>query len=401
MSKKESSLTVREETPGGTLKPRLTSDEVKPAAEPELPKDVPTLQGMLKAERMRNADLTGRLAQSVPMILSFQPYVTQAPVNKDQQWDQACSADKTTSDAWRDTWLDHIKRNISENDADARTVGEMYGDYAYLPALCVASGPSIKKNFQHIKKVPEKIPVISCLHSFHKFVDTQTRCNAFVTLDAGDIVLKELSEGGEKPSQYYWDATKDYTLVSGLVTPPELIRRWKGEIRFFNATIPDDDFMDQLPKITKNQWVYSVGGNTFGAAMYHAAWVWGCRELALVGADYAFDYMHKFHAWDTDYDTQFQGLVPCTDVYGNRVYSWPSYQNFRAWTEFQCQGAYANHHIRIVNCTEGGTLGAYPHGNVMWIEQKTLLDWIDQNKRWESYREQIEKRGPGNYLVMW
>lgn len=366
-----------------------------------MPEDSETLRSMLIAERQRNAEMAKRLENSVQMMLAFQPYVTQAPINKEQQWDQACSSDKKTSEAWSDTWLKHIEQNVNEHEADTRTVGDMFGDFAYKPCLCVASGPSLKRNFHMVKELPEDIPVISCLHSFHKFIDTGTRCDAFVTLDAGDIVLTEMSEGGQHPEQYYWDATADHTLVAGLVTPPELIKRWKGKVRFFNATIPDEVFMNRMPKITKNQWVYSVGGNTFGAAMYHAAWVWGCRELALVGADFAFDYMHQFHAWDTPYDQQFSGLVPCTDVYGNRVYSWPSYQNFRMWTEFQAQGSFANHHVRIVNCTEGGTLGAYPHGNVMWVQQMTLADWVDQSVRWRKYKEEVERRKPGEYLVMW
>ena len=383
------------------LKTAPVEDVGSLTVEEKLPEDTETLQGMLKAERMRNADLTGRLATSVPMILTYQPYVTQAPQTMQQQWDQACLADGKTSETWRDLWLDHIARNVEENDADSRTVEDMYGDYAHLPCLCVAAGPSLKRNFHSIKDVPEDLPVISCLHSFNKFVDEDTRCTAFVTLDAGDVVLRELYFGGKHPEQYYWDATKDYTLISGLVTPPELIKRWQGPVKFFNATIPDPRFMEIMPKTTKNTWVYSVGGSTYGAALYHAAWIWGCPELALAGADFAFDYMHKFHPWDSEYDTQFQGLVPCTDVYGNRVFSWPSYQNFRAWTEFQCQGSFAKHNIRIINCTEGGTLGAYPHGNVMWIEQKNLVDWIDQHKRWSQYKDKMAEREPGSYMVMW
>ena len=369
--------------------------------DPAVPEDVPTLQAMLKAERIRNADMAGRLATSVPMLLSYQPYVTQAPLDKGQLWEQACSADKVTTNAWSDVWLKHIRDNVADNAADTRMVGDMFGAYAYKPALCVASGPSLNKNFHLIKEVPADIPVISCLHNFHKFIDTDTKCTAFLTLDAGDVVISEVSEGGAHDEKYYWDATKDYTLIAGLVSPPELIKKWKGEVKFFNATIPDEKFMQELPKITKNKWVYSVGGNTFGAVMYHAAWVWGCRELALMGADFAFDYMHKFHSWDSAYDKQFAGLVPCTDVWGNRVYSWQSYQNFRFWTEFQCQGGQSNHHIRIVNCTEGGTFGAYPHGNVMWVEQKLLKDWIDQSTRWVKLKEEIEKRKDGEYLVMW
>jgi hypothetical protein len=135
--------------------------------------------------------------------------------------------------------------------------------------------------------------------------------------------------------------------------------------------------------------------------MYHAAWVWGCSELALIGADFCFDYMHKFHAWDSPYDKQFLGVQPCTDVFGNRVYSWPSYQNFRSWTEFQAMGGNSNHHIRIINCTEGGTLGAYPEGNIMQVQQLLLRDWIDQYERHIRYHEEVKKRGPTDYVIMW
>ena len=379
----------------------MTEMEGSLTVDSAVPEDVPTLQAMLKAERMRNADMAGRLATSVPMILAYQPYVTQGPMSKEQMWSQACSADGVTTNAWSDIWMDHIKRNVKENGADEKMVSDMYGAHAYKPALCVAAGPSLKRNFHVVKALPEALPVISCLHSFHKFVDSDTRCDAFVTLDAGDVVIKEVTEGGTKSEDYYWDATKERTLVAGLVSPPELIKKWKGPVKFFNATIPDEKFMKELPLATKNRWVYSVGGNTFGACMYHAAWRWGCRELALIGADFAFDYMHKFHAWDSAYDKQFQGVIPCVDCWGNRVYSWQSYQNFRFWTEFQCQGGQSGHKVRIVNCTEGGTLGAYPHGNVMWVEQMTLKDWIDQSARWSSMKDQIEKRPDGDYLVMW
>ena len=370
--------------------------------EPELPKDIPTLQAMLKAERMRNAEMAGRLAVSVPMKLTYQMYIASPPRTKEQMWTTACANDKTTSESWRSKWLDHIERNVKENKADERMVDGMLRQHAYKPCLCVASGPSLNRNFMFIKMLPKEIPVISVLHNYHRFIDTDTRCDAFVTLDAGDIVIKEMAEGGSKTPEEYWESTKNQTLITGLVTPPELVKKWKGKVYFFSATIPDEEFMVALPKLTKNKWVYSVGGHTFGAAMYHAAWIWGCSELALVGADYAFDYMHQFHPWKTDYDKKFFGVMPCTDVWGNRVYSWPSYQNFRAWVEFQAMGGNSDHHVRIVNCTEGGTVGAYPEGNIMQVQQLLLKDWVDQHARWQKYQGEVVKRsGEGDYVIGW
>lgn len=368
----------------------------------KLPDDVPTLQALLKAERMRNADLTGRIATSVQMKLSYQPYAVGAPpLSKEQLWSQACANDGVTSNTWRDTWLKHIEANVKENGADSSTVEDEYLKHWLKPCICVASGPSLKKNIDVLKDVPKEIPIISCLHNYGALTDRGIKAT-YVTLDAGSVVLPEMTEGGTNPDkEFYVEASKDCTLIAGLVSPPEITKQWRGPVKWFNATIPDQEFMTKMPKITKNRWVYSVGGNTFGACMYHAAWIWGCNPLALVGADFAFDYMHKFHSWDSAYDKQFAGLVPCTDVFGNRVYSWPSYQNFRAWTEFQCMGGQSQHNVRIVNCTEGGTLGAYPHGNIVQVPQQTLRDFVDGYRRVTKYREGIDSKPIGEYLVMW
>lgn len=367
-----------------------------------IPDDVPTLQAMLKAERIRNADLTSRVATSVQMMLAYQPFVVgPPPLSKEQLWNQACSNDQVTSQSWRGTWLEHIEKNVNENGADEHQVGDEYLKHWLKPAICVASGPSLKKNINVLKTVPPEIPIISCLHNYGALTDRGIKAT-YLTLDAGSVVLPEMTEGGTNPDKdFYLEASKDCTLIAGLVSPPEIAKHWKGTIKWFNATIPDKEFMEKMPQLTKNRWVYSVGGNTFGACMYHAAWIWGCNPLALVGADFAFDYMHKFHSWDSEYDKKFAGLVPCTDVFGNRVYSWPSYQNFRAWTEFQCQGGQSDHHVRIVNCTEGGTLGAYAHGNIVQVPQQTLKDFVDGYSRVTKLKDSIDTKPIGEYLVMW
>ena len=367
----------------------------------DFPDDIPTLHAMLQGERLRNEELSKKLSNSVEMILEYQPYVSgPPPLTKEQLWTQACSNDSVTSITWRDTWLKHIKANV-ENGADTAQVGEEYLKHWLKPCICVASGPSLKRNIDVLKEVPPEIPIISCLHSYGALVDRGIKAT-YVTLDAGDVVMPEMTEGGTNPDKdYYIEASKDCTLIAGLVSPPSIVEKWKGKILWFNATIPDTEFMETMPKITQNRWVYSVGGNTFGAAMYHAAWIWGCNPLALVGADFAFDYMHRFHSWDSAYDKQFQGLVPCTDVFGNRVYSWPSYTNFRAWTEFQAMGGQSQHNVRIVNCTEGGTLGASPQGNIIQVPQQRLRGFLDGYCRVKKLKEAIDSRPAGEYLAMW
>jgi hypothetical protein len=373
-----------------------------PAETPEyMPDDIPTLQAMLKGERLRNADLTKRVATSVPMILSYQPYIMGPPAPKEALWNQACSADKVTSNSWRDTWLNHIERNVKENDADAHMVDSHYGKFAYRPAIIAGSGPSLKRNIRELAKTPTEIPIVSCLHNFGYFIDNDIPCQYYLTLDAGQVVLPEMFEGGsERDKTKYQKASETRTLIAGLVTPPELIKQWKGEVVYFNATIPDDTYMEKMVALTKNPWVYSVGGNTLGACFYHAAYIFGCNPVAFVGADFAFDYTHKFHSWDSGYDAQFQGLVATTDVYGNRVYAWQSYQNFKCWFEFQALGGQSNHNLQMINCTEGGTLGAHNEGNIVQIKQLRLVDFLDGYTRWSKLGPALKDLPRGKYTVM-
>jgi hypothetical protein len=381
----------------------LTSATECSTSDVVLPDDIPTLKALVTIERARNADLTQRVATSVPMILAYQQYIPAPPVPKEGLWAQACSGDKVTSESWRDIWMRHIENNVAEFKADENMVDQHYGKFAYGPAIIAGSGPSLKKNVDVLaKECPKEIPIVSCLHNFGFFIDKQVPCDYFVTLDAGDVVVPEMYEGGGSASDRlkYQKASESKTLIAGLVSPPELLRNWKGKIVFFNATIPDMAFMEKLPKVTKNKWVYSVGGNTLGACFYHAAYIFGCNPVALVGADFSFDYMHKFHSWDSPYDAKFQGLVPCTDVWGNRVYSWQSYVNFASWFTFQAMGGQAGSHLQMVNCTEGGILGAYPDGNIMSIKQLRLFDFLDSYTRWKSKKKAIDETDAGHYTVM-
>lgn len=368
----------------------------------QLPDDVDTLKQLVSIERARNSELASRCAFSVPMILSYQQYIPGPPIPKEGLWQQACSGDKVTSETWRETWLRNIENNVREFDADNNMVDQCYGKHAYGPAIIAGSGPSLKKNVDILAQFcPSEIPIVSCLHNFGFFVDKKVPCEYYCTLDAGDVTIPEMTEGGtDKDRTKYSKASENKTLIAGLVSPPELLRLWKGKILFFNATIPDEPFMSRMPKLTKNKWIYSVGGNTLGACFYHATYVLGCNPIVMVGADFSFDYMHKFHSWDSDYDKKFAGVIPCTDLYGNRVYSWPSYINFKSWFEFQAMGGQGNHHVQMINCTEGGILGSYPDGNIMAIKQMRLMDYLDGCIRWKKLGETINATPAEHYSVM-
>jgi hypothetical protein len=60
------------------------------------------------------------------------------------------------------------------------------------------------------------------------------------------VTIEEVSEGGKKTPDEYWESTKDKKLVAFIGTHPDLLAKWKGEIYFFAAPIPDQALMDEV-----------------------------------------------------------------------------------------------------------------------------------------------------------
>jgi hypothetical protein len=194
-------------------------------------------------------------------------------------------------------------------------------------------------------------------------------------LDAGDITIREMSEGGQqKDPEWYWNRSKDRTLVAYHGLHPEFIRKWKGPIRWFTTPYASADIAKNLePYVPWGEIpCMQVGGNVLGASLYFVRAILGASVPIFIGADFAFDYTHKFHAWDSQYDSKFSGVIPATDVFGNRVFTWPSYFNFKCWFEYIAMGGSGGNNQLWINATEGGILGAYPEGNIQQIRQLDL-----------------------------
>jgi hypothetical protein len=74
------------------------------------------------------------------------------------------------------------------------------------------------------------------------------------------------------------------------------------------------------------------------------------------------------------------------DVYGIPVYTWRSYHNFKGWFEYIAMTVPGIYY----NCSEGGTLGAYPDGNIRSLLQVPLSTFISQMNIFEEIEEQAK-----------
>jgi hypothetical protein len=133
-----------------------------------------------------------------------------------------------------------------------------------------------------------------------------------------------------------------------------------------------------------------------GACLYIAKAFMGANPIAFIGADFSFSYSKKFHAWNSKYDKNLGSVLAAMDVYGNKVLTWQSYNNFKCWFDRIC--------IDIpgiwINCTEGGTLGAYLDGNIMAIRQMKLEQFIDMYHLTRHLRKQALEPDSGDRTLL-
>ena len=327
------------------------------------------------------------MRKNVEMIFEFKNEIPGPPQTKEQMREQSTSNDEVTVNAWRKTWIDNVKRNKERfGNFKEYGLGRLFGINKFKPCIVIGSGPSLANNIEVLKQNPG-IMVISCLHNYQYMVDNDIHVDYYVSLDAGDIVIEEISEGGAKTHADYVESTKGKKLISFIGSSPKLYENWKGEIILFNCSLPDDAYQTETRAVEEFHTYVSTGGNVFGAATYIAKAIFGSNPIVFMGADFSFSYTRKFHAWDSKYDGNVGEALRCVDIWGNSVLTWQSYYNFKVWFDWV-----ATHIPGIyINCTEGGLMGSYPEGNIKQIKQMALVDLFNMYNMHEHMRPQCEK----------
>jgi len=310
------------------------------------------------------------------IALEFSPIIPGPPISQDKAHKQACSNDEATIDHWYDTWMRNIKANKERFGSFAdHSVGKLYNSHICKPSIIAGSGPSLKYTAPKYKDRPENMLLISCLHNFHYLEDLESEVDYYVTLDAGPITIGEVTEGGTRSDEEYWDLTSNKTLIAHIATDPGLLAKWNGEVLFYNSAIPDEKVMNDINAIENFHIYLEAGGCVLGAALFFAKGILGSQINIFTGADFSFsqEANSRFHAWDSKYDAEHGVCMSAVDVFGNRVKTWRSYYNFKLWFDIVAQrvpGFY-------INCSEGGVLGAYREGNISAIKQMWYDDMID------------------------
>ncbi len=325
--------------------------------------------------------------------LKLSPYIPGPPKSKADLQKTYSASDDITVKSWWNEWKANKIENWRLFNPKEKTTMQDYGKFAYRPCIIAGSGPSLKKNAELLKD-RNGIGLVSVLHNFGYFEEIGIVPDYYLNLDAGDITIGEAAEGIKEVYDVtknlsqankiayldkinFWDRTKGKTLVTALHCNPELHKRWQGTIQWFDTALHgmNEAVAETIPEMNDWNFIYQTGGNALGACLYHARAVLGSTPIAFIGADFCFG-GGKFHAWDSPYDAQCQGTMPCVDIYGQHQETWPSYYGFKTWFEFQACGGLGNTPHTFINCTEGGIFGSYPEGNIIQVKQIKLLEFL-------------------------
>lgn len=333
------------------------------------------------------------------IVLDYQNYFDYPEQQKTELIGSAAKHDGVTINHWRETWIKNVKKNHEFfGNFASHGVGELFGKHRFGTMICVGSGPSLGYNGHELAR-RSGVPVVSALHNFAFLEDLGAGADYYVSLDAGPVVIPEMSEAGKQSPEYYWELSKNRTLVAFIGSDPELFQRWQGKIYLFNCPVSDQEYIKTVDELEGFNTLVCSGGNVLGACVYLAKAIFGAHRIGMVGADFSFGYdKASFYPWQSGVNGALGQVIPLTDVFGIKVPAWPSYAGFKHYFEYLALHIPGNW---LVNCSEGGCLGSYPQGNMRQINQIPLREFLNQLTMSDAIKESCENPATPNRLILY
>lgn len=295
-----------------------------------------------------------------------------------------------------------FRNNYCNIDAIMKSngIGEIQDKFKNVPAIIVASGPSLDKNIQHLKDACGKAVIIACDASLGACEKHGIKPDAVASIERDEPTY----------TYYYKDRVidKDIVLVGPGLLWPKIFEEYQGK----TIIIPKNydgveawwfSFFENISFVNPGQSSATIAFATAKAA--------GCNPIILIGQDLAYsdgkkhsDMTHtEFEGENSDRDSD---EVYLEDYHGNLLRSHTVYRVFKNWYEHQIT-MYPN--SEVIDATEGG---AYIQGSKVMILkeaidkycakpiEKPIFDYLndmvvtseDKIKRYETILESIDEQ---------
>jgi hypothetical protein len=131
----------------------------------------------------------------------FQNYIPAPPVKKEQLRAQYSSNDEITVTSWWPEWKANKIANWNSFDVPGNSVLKDHARFGYKPVIIAGAGPSLKRNARHLLN-RKGMGLVSCLHNFGFFHDLGIKPDYYLNLDAGDITIPEMAQGGKEAEDF-------------------------------------------------------------------------------------------------------------------------------------------------------------------------------------------------------
>jgi hypothetical protein len=272
----------------------------------------------------------------------------------------------------------HLRKNLPMISS-AGGLRRVTRDFNGKHVIVIGAGPSLDRNLPHLKKYRDRLD--------------------FIYL-AADMALRPLLISGIKPRYVITCETTPSDFFSGLDTSgihllsfscssPSNLRKWRGEISFYNWMIEDDLYTELWDKAGRDLGSVATGSIVTTQAVSIAL---GCSpaSLLMVGNDMGF--YDRFYARGTvnsekrlqvscrlnpdvniEISTARRGR--CYEIRRNRALFYTNNQFLAA--KYWLEDLFGKTPWPVVDCSEPGC----SEGKVVRMELKDYLDNIDKKRR--------------------
>lgn len=228
------------------------------------------------------------------------------------------------------------------------------GKYTDVPAIIVASGPSLDKNIHLLKKANGKALIITCDASMKACDKNDVQPDAIASIERVEATYKFYYKEKSFP--------KDLVLLAPGTVWPNVCSEYPGKMVLVSR---NDNGFENIWMSSFDHFRFVNVGHSCATLAFTAAREAGCNPIILLGQDLAYT-NGKAHS-DLTHTYEFEGAnddrnaddVYVEDYEGNLLKSSFIFQIFKEWYEMQIAN-YEN--INVIDATEGG---AYIKGTTL------------------------------------
>lgn len=261
------------------------------------------------------------------------------------------------------TWIENGFGNF-ESLVGYPNVKCLYNQFSDFSAIIVSPGPSLEKNVRLLDDVKGKAIIIAASHSLEFLKSRNIIPDVVVHVDP-NVNIKKYFEDFE------FEAVE--LLILSATTAPDLFELPARNKAWLYANAYFDNWLMELIEVED----YTLWGSCVSVAALKLAYMWGCKNVALIGQDLSFkagDYYAGTtyapqNVIDTFRDSVQTATLMLPGYYGGEVLTKNDYRIYHNQFEKLAKDLKERSKIKLFNCTEGGA-------NIEGFKNCSLEDFI-------------------------